>query len=348
MATRDLMLACRKAVEGELRACIGESPSSFYDMIRYHLGWVDQRGQAVLLPGGKMLRPVFCLLACQAAGRDYEHALPAAAAIEMMHNFSLIHDDIQDQSPKRRHRPTLWRVWGQAQAITAGDGLHVMAHLAHLRLLAHGVPADRTLAAMEVLDRACLSLCEGQFLDLTFEDRASIGLAEYLGMVGKKTAALFDASARIGAMLGTEDEEIVEGLGRFGEEIGMAFQIQDDILGIWGMEETTGKPSLDDIRARKKSLPIVHAMATAQGGDGVTLEAAYSVGAGSKPAPPLGDQKVAAVLDVLQAAGSREYCRSLARSYWDRARSHLKALPLEQEAAGALEELAGQLLERQD
>ena len=363
MGTNELVRTCVKALDEELRACVGDNPSSFCNIIRYHLGWVDEHGIAVFQPGGKMLRPVLCLLSCQAAGGDYTGALPAAAAIEMVHNFSLIHDDIQDQSPKRRHRPTVWWLWGQAQAITAGDGLHVMAHLAPLRLLERGAPPDTTLATLRVLDMACLDLCEGQYLDLSFEGQTRVGLEDYLAMIGKKTAALFAASTRVGAMLGTKDDRIIEALEHFGEELGMAFQIQDDVLGIWGTEQTTGKPSLDDIRARKKSLPIVHALATTQGQDKETLEAAYRVGAGPafgvgagpafgvgaglKPALTLDDETVASVLSILDTAGSRDYCQSLAKSYWKRASSRLAALPLEDEAAAALEELAGQLVERQ-
>lgn len=382
MAIDDLVAACRRAVDDELRACVGDRPSPFYDLIRYHLGWVDERGEPVCQPGGKMLRPVLCLLSCQAVGGDYARALPAAAAIEMVHDFSLIHDDIQDQSPKRRHRPTIWWLWGQAQAITAGDGLHVMSNLAHLRLLERGVEPDRVLTTLKVLDKACLDLCEGQYLDLSFEAQTSIGLEDYLAMVGKKTAALFAASTRIGAMLGAKDDlissplsvggegviEVVDGqgvieaMGRFGEELGMAFQIQDDILGIWGVEEATGKPSLDDIRVRKKSLPVVHAMATSQGRDRERLLEAYSVGEAFKRAPrltdtmvasvsalapALTDEVVASVVSVLEAAGSRDYCQGLAKSYWDRASSRLLNLSLEPEAARALAGLARELVERQ-
>ncbi|MDP2728162.1 MAG: polyprenyl synthetase family protein, partial [Dehalococcoidia bacterium] len=197
MARPDLVGACLEALEDELKACVGDDPASFYDMIRYHQGWVDQWGQAVHLPRGKMLRPVLCLLSCQAVSGDYQRALPAAAAIEMIHNFSLIHDDIQDQSYQRRHRPTVWRIWGQAQAITAGDGLYVMAQLAHLRLLERGMSASKALETLRVLDKACLDLCEGQYLDISFEGQPQVDLADYLIMVGKKTAALFAASTRI-------------------------------------------------------------------------------------------------------------------------------------------------------
>ncbi len=286
-----------------------------------------------------MLRPILCLLASHAASGDYRGAVPAAASIELVHNFSLIHDDIQDRSPQRRHRPTVWHIWGDAQAINAGDGLHVLAHLAHLRLLDRGCPASRVLATMKELDKACLELCEGQYLDISFEQETRVGLSAYLGMIGKKTAALFASSTRIGAMLGTDDKAVIEGLGRFGEELGLAFQIQDDILGIWGIEEKTGKPSLDDIRAKKKSLPIVYAMDTLKGQRLLVLEDALGEDI-------LDDNKVSAVLSALEAAGSQTYCESLAKEYWDRAWSRLDALPLVREAEAALKQLAGGLVAR--
>ncbi|MDP2661611.1 MAG: polyprenyl synthetase family protein [Dehalococcoidia bacterium] len=335
----DLTAACRKDLEAELRACISDGPTPLFDIVRYHLGWLDERGCDVSLPGGKMLRPILCLLSCHGVGGDYRGALPAAAAIEMVHNFSLIHDDVQDRSPQRRHRPTVWSLWGDAQAINAGDGLHVLAHLANMRLLERGVPPEKTLATLRELDQASLELCEGQYLDISFEQEARVSLQSYLMMIGKKTAALFAASARIGAILGAGAGDTVEGLGRFGEEIGLSFQIQDDILGIWGIEKETGKPSLDDIRAKKKSLPIVHAMSSAQPHSLRILDHAFARG-------DVSDEKLSAVLDILDDAGSRDYCDGIAREYWDRAWSRLNGLKLESTAEEALRRLASELVAR--
>lgn len=339
MAKNDLIAACRRDLDTELRACLGESPSPVSGMIRYHLGWADKQGRPVSLPGGKMLRPVLCLLSCHAISGDYRRALPAAAAIEMVHNFSLVHDDIQDRSPQRRHRPTVWNVWGDAQAINAGDALHVLAHLTLLRLTDRGIPVEKALASLRELDLASLELCEGQYLDISFEREHRVGLQSYLDMIGKKTAALFASSTRIGAMLGTDDAGVIDMLGSFGREIGMAFQIQDDILGIWGIEKETGKPSLDDIRSKKKSLPIVHAMSSVLGHNLLLLEESFGEGI-------LDERKVSSVLDVLEEAGSRSYCEALAKEYWDRAWSRLDALLLEPEAEAALKSLAGDLVAR--
>ncbi len=335
----ELTAWCRIDLETELRTSVGDAPSPLFDAVRYHLGWLDERGCEASLPGGKRLRPILCLLSCHGVGGNYRMALPAAAAIELVHNFSLIHDDIQDRSPQRHHRPTLWSRWGDAQAINAGDGLHVLAHLAHLRLRKAGIPPEKTLATLKELDGASLELCEGQYLDISFEEETRVSLQSYLTMIGKKTAALFAASTRIGAILGGEDGDTTESLGRFGEDLGLSFQIQDDILGIWGIEQDTGKPSLDDIRAKKKSLPIVHAMGSAQPHALSVLDHAFGKGAVS-------DEKLAAVVDILDGAGSREYCEGIARQYWDRAWSRLDGLKLDSTAEEALRQLATELVAR--
>lgn len=339
MTERDLIAACREDLALELQACAGQQSEELFNMIRYHLGWVDANGNQVTLPGGKMLRPTLCLLSCHSLGGDYRVALPAAASIELMHNFSLIHDDIQDRSSQRRHRPTVWRVWGEAQAINAGNGLHVLAHLAHLRLAERGAPPGTILATVAELDRACLELCQGQYLDIRFESETHVSLDAYLTMIGKKTARLFEAATRIGAMLGKGDRPGVQALGLFGRELGLAFQIEDDILGIWGIEKHTGKPCLDDIRTKKKSLPIVHAMNTAEATARQVLEDALG-------ADILDERDVERVLAVVEEAGSRGYCETLARNYWEGAWSRLETLSLDNDAKSALESLASSLIAR--
>ncbi len=144
-------------------------------MLRYHLGWEDAEGRPLRSEGGKALRPTLCLLACEAAGGDWRAALPAAAALELAHNFSLVHDDIPDRDPERRHRPAVWSVWGEAQAINAGDALLALSHLAVLKLVPKGVPAERALQAARVLDECTLEIVEGQALDISFEERLDVG-----------------------------------------------------------------------------------------------------------------------------------------------------------------------------
>jgi geranylgeranyl diphosphate synthase type I len=243
-------------LEAELRSVLGDNASPLYTMMRYHLGWVDEEGKAQPSPG-KMSRPTLCLQACEATGGDWHLALPAAAAVELIHNFSLIHDDIQDGSWERRHRPTVWKVWGEAQAINAGDAMYVLAQLALSRLDQKGTPLPKVILLSTRLNRASLQLCEGQYLDIEFERHLDITVDQYLDMIDKKTAALFAASLYFGALLGTDRQNQVRLLSSFGRNLGMAYQVQNDLQGIWGEEESGKAAPYTDIRSKKKTLPIV-------------------------------------------------------------------------------------------
>jgi geranylgeranyl diphosphate synthase type I len=249
-------------LEVEMRAALaGDSLSApFYDMMRYHMGWLDAELRPVQAPSGKRLRPFLCMLICEAVGGQIEHALPAAAAIELVHNFSLIHDDIEDDSETRRHRTTVWKLWGLPHGINCGDGMYSAALLQLALLTERGVPPERALRAQRVMLETCLKLTEGQYLDMEFETRMDVDMDGYMWMIGRKTAALIACAARLGALLGGASESIVDAYARFGENLGLAFQVIDDILGIWGREEETGKSSKTDILTRKKTLPIVYAL----------------------------------------------------------------------------------------
>ena len=186
-------------IEAEMRSVLDERDGSarpLYEMLAYHLGLDHADG-----PRGKRIRPLLGLLAYQSLTGDYHPALPGAAAVELGHNFSLVHDDIEDADRERRHRPTLWAIWGIPLAINAGDALFALSRLALYRLLADSVSPARVLRLMRVYDETCLALCEGQFLDITFERRPDVTVDEYLEMIGKKTAALIGASVQAGAIL---------------------------------------------------------------------------------------------------------------------------------------------------
>jgi geranylgeranyl diphosphate synthase type I len=220
----------------------------------YHLGMTDADGRPAG-SGGKALRPALALLSARAAGASPRRGVPAAVAVELVHNFSLLHDDIMDGDTERRHRPTAWKVYGVGPAILAGDALLSLAQDILLEESGrHGAWAARCLSA------AVLRLIAGQGEDLAFERRDDVTLGECLTMAGDKTAALMACSCSIGAVYLGAPPALAMGLAAFGAHAGLAFQLTDDLLGIWGAPEITGKPVRSDLRTRKKSLPVVAAL----------------------------------------------------------------------------------------
>ncbi|TAK35181.1 MAG: polyprenyl synthetase family protein [Chloroflexota bacterium] len=326
-------------VETELRAVLIDKPLPFYGMMRYHLGWTDERFGPIETRGGKRLRPVLCLLACEAVHGSHEMALPAAVAVELLHNFSLIHDDIEDRSAERHHRRTVWKVWGEPQAINTGDGMHVLARLALSQLGERGVPPATVLRALQLLDETALRLCEGQYMDMGFETRLDIGVGEYLAMIQRKTGALLECCLELGAMLGTSDQQSIDALRRFGAELGRAFQMRDDLLGIWGQSEITGKATGDDIRQRKKTLPVIHAMEADGGRWRSELARILS-------AEAIGEGEVGRVLEILELAGSRQAVQATADSHYGQAMEALNTVNGMQPAITLLEQLAVYVTQR--
>ncbi len=297
-----------------------------YEMLAYHLGIDGKSG-----PQGKRMRPLLGLLAYQSLTGDYRPALPGAAAVELGHNFSLVHDDIEDADTERRHRPTLWAIWGVPLAINAGDALFALSRLALYRLLEDGFSERRVLALMRVYDETCLALCEGQYLDITFERQADVSVEAYLEMIGKKTAALVGASVQAGAILATDDGDVVEAYRRFGYDLGMAFQMADDVKGSFWSSADSGKPMAGDVRKRKKTLPVVWAMAHATDADRERLAELYrtpdSTSTNGDGVPAIGEEEVAEVLEILERSGAREHSLSEARRYRDLALDHVERLP---------------------
>jgi len=329
----------RSAIEGELRMVLAERQSPLYDMMRYHLGWIDENGNPRQGSAGKALRPTLCLLACEAVGRDYCRALPAAAAIELVHNFSLIHDDIQDDDRERRHRPTVWSLWGKPQAINAGTAMRVLASVVSLRLKEHDVSAQKQLRVQRLIDETSLRLIEGQYLDINYESHFDIRVSDYLDMIEGKTAALIACSLEVGALLGTDDEQVIRSFRDIGRNLGLAFQIRDDILGIWGDEEKTGKPLGSDIRHRKKTLPIVYVLEKAEDRLRKELVTLYQNGA-------LNDDGIAEVLRILEAVAVHSQAQKMAEMYRDKAIEATDKLELSPLARHDLEEVAQFLVGR--
>lgn len=338
---RDLSIYL-EAIEEELRRDLAvREPlvAPLYQMMQYHLGWLDASFAPVSAARGKRLRPLFCLLACEAVGGEWRRALPAASAIELIHNFSLLHDDIEDHSETRRHRPTVWSLWGLAQGLNTGDAMWALARLAALRLADQGFAAELVLRVVKLLDETCLELCTGQYLDLAFETASTVSLAAYERMIAGKTAALLAASTAAGALLGRAGEDVVAAYGAFGRELGLTFQIVDDILGIWGDPAVTGKSAADDILTKKKTLPVLYALAwEAEQGYG-DLAALYA-------RPALGADDLSAALALLERAGARAYAQQKAQEHLHQTLAHLHSTGIVHPAQETLRELALSLVER--
>ena len=258
MTLKSLTVSMLPAIETELQRAVArlDEPSTrpFHDMLTYHMGWSGEGAGSEAT--GKRIRPLLVLLTCAACRADWQPALPAAASIELIHSFSLAHDDIQDDSELRRGRLTVWKRWGIAQAINVGDLLFILAHLL-ISEMGKQYPPETILHVERIVDEACLALSSGQYLDIAYEKRADLTIEEYWHMVSGKTAALLAASTQIGALLGGADEAKQENYKSFGHYLGLAFQAQDDYLGIWGNSALTGKSVESDLVAGKKTLPVL-------------------------------------------------------------------------------------------
>jgi geranylgeranyl diphosphate synthase type I len=312
-------------------------------MSRYHLGLVDRDFIASPdghLDRGKRIRPMVALLCCAAAGGHYEDAAPLAAAIELLHNFTLVHDDIQDHSPTRRHRATVWALWGNAQAINAGDALFATAHTALYRLRNSGASAELILELADAFDRMTIDIVAGQVLDLDFERRQRVSPSDYLEMIAGKTAAIVRYAAWAGALLGGADAESAERFGEFGLALGLGFQVQDDLLGVWGASAETGKAKADDIRRKKQSFPILLLRAAAGDEESAELDAIYEQ-------PEIDPNGVERMLDLLDQFDIRSKVRDRVRTSHDDARIALEsACPGSSPAKAALGTLIEQLAGR--
>ncbi len=317
-------------LEAHLQHLVRHGDSPLYGMLAYHMGWLDESFRPLPTPHtGKRLRPLLLLLTCEAAGGRWQEALPAAAAVELLHNFSLIHDDIEDGDPLRRGRPTLWRVWGEAQAINAGDALFALAYEALLQL-----PAAILPTAARAFTRAAQALTEGQYLDIAFEQAAEVDEATYLQMVDGKTAALLALSAWLGGLCAGLSGARLEALKRFGRQVGMSFQMQDDLLGLWGDPQRTGKPVGNDLRRRKKTLPLIHGLQRSEALRRLLQR------------PHLDEEAIRQAQALLEEAGSRAYVEARAAAYLQEGLAALDEAELHGEAREALHALVQHLLGR--
>ncbi|MBD0670731.1 family 2 encapsulin nanocompartment cargo protein polyprenyl transferase [Streptomyces sp. CBMA156] len=324
----DILARTRALVDPVLRAAVDSLPGTMRKVSGYHFGWWEADGTPAEAPAGKAIRPAMVLAATQALGGKPDEAVAAAAAVELVHNFTLLHDDVIDRDETRRHRPTAWRVFGTTEAILAGDAMHSLA----LRLLAEDThPAAH--GSIRRLADCVVELCEGQQIDCAFEQRNDVSLPECLAMAEAKTGALLGAACAMGALYGGASEEAAQALDGFGREIGLAFQLIDDLIGIWGDPAVTGKPVGADLVARKKSLPVVAALGSGTA-EGSRLAELYVL------ERPLSPEELAQCAAAVEAAGGRGWAQGESCERMAAAMAQLAAAVPEPAAADELLALA--------
>ena len=318
-------------VERRLREAVGAG-DEIAPMLRYHLGWETLEGTPTH-GGGKALRPILCLAACEMSGGDWRDALPAAAALELIHNFSLVHDDIQDGDETRRGTPTLWRIWGVPTALTAGNAMRVIADRTADALSGGGAPPEVAQGTVAELTRRYLEMIEGQYLDLSFETAEHVSVDDYLDMIGRKTGALLESAMHMGALVATGDRATAEGFGECGMRLGLAFQVRDDWLGVWGDPAFTGKAVGADIRRKKKSLPAVYLFDNAANEERPWLEETYRAG-------EIEGERLDGVMAMLDRLGGDSYVQRIAEEQARLAVAAVQELPIPDEAKQLLSAVA--------
>ncbi len=321
----------RSAVEEDLKLTINLSFSDTFhelrDMISYHMGWMDDFAQ------GKRIRPLLLLLINQTLAKDWKNAVPAASAIELIHNFSLIHDDIQDHSETRHGRPTLWKTVGIAQAINAGDALFTIG-LKKIWDLQKVFDIGLVSRISVILNQTCLRLTQGQYLDISFEGRSQISDRDYLEMIAGKTTALLSTCTQIGAMLSEASSSSVLSAVEYGHNLGLAFQIVDDYLGIWGDSSVIGKSAAIDLVNRKKTYPVLLGLATDN-----RFTKRWNAG-------PISEEEAPVVADLLAESGAKSVTIQKADEYTQKALTNLSELCPKPETRQVLEDLTQWLLKR--
>jgi len=326
-----MLPAIEKELQSQVARLNADRTRHFHEMLTYHMGWTGEGAGREAT--GKRIRPLIVLLATASLGADWQNSLPASAAVELVHNFSLVHDDVQDNSDKRRGRPTVWTKWGVPMAINVGDAMFVIANQSVMDLIkAH--PASTVTRAATILHDTCLELTCGQYLDMSYEERTDLNLEDYWPMVGGKTSALLSACTHIGALLGNAGEAEQEAYRQFGYHLGLAFQVQDDILGIWGDETVTGKSTASDLVEGKNSLPVLYAL----GRQGKFADR-WKQG-------PITTGEVKAVAAQLEEEGGRSYAEELSEKETQTALKYLSESNPRGAAGEAMLELANMLLKR--
>jgi geranylgeranyl diphosphate synthase, type I len=329
----DVLARARDAVHPAMVAAVERLNPELRRIAAYHLGWCDEHGAPSARGGGKGVRPALAVLSAEASGADAALGVPGAVAVELVHNFSLLHDDVIDGDRERRHRPTVWSLYGVGPALLVGDALMTLGQQILLEAGAAGAAAGA-----ELID-AVAAMIGGQADDLAFEGRADVSTDECLGMVAGKTGALLSCAAAIGAVLAGASVPAVDALRSYGAHLGVAFQAVDDILGIWGDPGRTGKPRGNDLATRKKSLPVVFALG-AGGAAATELRTLLLNG-------PLDDDAVARGTELVDGCGARRLTETLARDHLDASCRALDGAGLAPAACAELKDLARFVVERE-
>jgi geranylgeranyl diphosphate synthase type I len=320
-------------IEDALRDALAEGPDELVHAARYVMGWEAADRTPIIAASGKRIRPSLVMFGASLFTDDPGVALPGAVAVELVHNFSLVHDEIQDRDATRHGRPTLYALHGDAQAINAGDFIYAMAVNS---LLSGPVDADRKVRALSLLQDAIVRMIDGQWHDLTFESRSDVSTDEYVSMIAGKTGAMLAVPLAIGATLAGATAKQADALRTWGERVGLAFQIWDDHLGIWGEPNLTGKSNSNDILRKKKTLPIIHGLA---GSARPTIERVYQ-----RPEPTPAD--IESVVSALNEAGSSSFTRETADHYVAEASRLLDLLDLPPERRSELRAVGEYLVNR--
>jgi geranylgeranyl diphosphate synthase type I len=341
MTTAEITEELRALLEAELNGIVSSRDMPLYGMMSYHMGWTDSGGGPVSKTIGDRAHGLLCLLACHAAGGDIATALPAAAAVELVENFCRIHDDVQAGNPRRDNRDSVWWVWGPAQAINAGDGMHALARLALFRLTQAGVPPTVTVRAFRLLDEASLRACEGRFLDLEAQEKIDLGIEAYKDMAHQKTGSLFSCSMNLGALVATYDEDdnsdLLEAMATCGANLGVALQMHQDLLQLWGDDDGDVPDASPDAMNKKKLLPVVYAFDKASVGEKRRMGEIFFKRV-------LEPDDVAKLRGIIEGLGVREECGEMVNRYRSRALEVLESVSLSSDGKKQIQQFADDLL----
>lgn len=309
ITTQDMRQRSSDEVDDHLERLLEQLDPFIANVARYFFGWVDTSFQPTVSQKGKKLRSTLNLLVYEAIIGSHRPALPLAAALELLHTYSLIHDDIIDRDSERRGRPTVWKIWGDGMALNCGDALHALAFQSLTGLV--DSPAAKILELCSAFITASIRLTEGQHLDISFEKAMDVSEKMYLAMIARKTAALIEYATYSAAFLATTDQDLITSYQKFGYNLGMAFQIRDDYLNIWGDPKTVGKPQYGDLTNRKKTLPIIYTLQTQPTDKRTSLVNIYNSDS------RLTDSELTFVLDCFAQAETKAYTEDLISHYTD-------------------------------